>query len=367
MRLPPFTDLRKPKKIITAMSGGIDSATAVAILHASGVTTEGVTLILQPSRPGIESCGGDSTAASAGETAAHLGIPHSILDVSKEFSETVLSRCWNEYSTGKTPNPCPICNRYMKFDTLLEYADIKKADGVATGHYARISKSGPDYILKRGIDPEKDQSYFLFYLDRKNLSKIFFPLGELRKQDIKEIGRELGLPAAKRKESQDACFSIPEMEFAESLRSFFNAEAEGGIFIKPDGEVLGSHQGIHRYTIGQRKGTGISLGVPAYVSRIHYPAGNIEITTRQEDLFRDSFTAGECNWLADTKSPGEIRCLIQIRYRHKAVPGKIVIEDDLKTVRVKTDIPQRAVTPGQAAVFYDGETVLGGGWIQPYE
>jgi tRNA-specific 2-thiouridylase len=367
MRLPPFTDLRQPKKIITAMSGGIDSSAAGAILTSAGIKTEGVTLILQPSSPGIDPCGGDSAAESAAETAAHLGIPHSTLDVSQNFSKTVLARCWNDYSTGKTPNPCPLCNRFMKFDTLIEYAETKHADGVATGHYARISKSGPDYFLKRGIDPDKDQSYFLFYLNRKNLSKIFFPLGELRKEEIKEMGRELGIPAARRKESQDACFSIPGMEFGESLRSFFKAEPGKGNFVDPEGNVLGSHQGIHRYTIGQRKGTGISLGVPAYVSRIHYPSGNVEITTRQKELFRDTFTAGDCNWLTDMDHSGKIRCLIQIRYRHKAVPGTIEFDKNQKIVRVNTDTPQRAVTPGQAAVFYNGETVLGGGWIQSYE
>jgi tRNA-uridine 2-sulfurtransferase len=366
MTVPHLNDPRNPKKIITAMSGGIDSGTAAAIITASGIDTEGVTYLLQPSAPGVEVCGGLSAIESARETARFLGINHRTIDVSADFSEKVLSRCWQDYSTGKTPNPCPLCNRYIKFEKLTEYAQSEGADGVATGHYARIVKEKNDFSLYRGADTEKDQSYFLFYLNRAILKHLFFPLGSLRKDEVRNLAGRFSLPALKQKESQDACFNLPGMDFGESLRSFFGAPIREGDFVDPEGNILGRHQGIHRYTIGQRKGTGVSLGKPAYVSSIRYPDGAVVISTHREDLYRKSFKVSGCNWFINAAETDKIRCQVQIRYRHKPVTGWVELSSGTENAVITMDEPQRAVTPGQAAVFYDNSKVLGGGWIQTY-
>lgn len=355
------------KTALVAMSGGVDSSVAAALLLRNGFGVTGVTFRMDPclgqggdgSRSGSE---GEDEARTAAEK---LGIPHRVIDCRDEFERLVLKRSWLEYDAGRTPNPCAICNRDLKFGTLLREAANLGADCVATGHYARLVKGDGDRDVRllRGRDSGKDQSYFLFSLSREQLSRAIFPLGELTKAEVRRLAREFGLANAERKESQDACAVLNDEGLAETLRLRFGGRERLGRIVTCDGEEVGRHRGVHRFTVGQRKGIGVSLGRRAYVASIDSESSDVIVSADEESLLARGLVASGLNWLAkEPAAPSSFRCEAQIRYRHAAVGAGVELPGDGSAIAA-FDNPQRAVTPGQAVVFYSGDRVVGGGWI----
>jgi tRNA-specific 2-thiouridylase len=357
------------KRVVVAMSGGVDSSVAAALLLEQGFEAVGVTLRLHACQEAAEggSCCGTDAIAQAGAAAGHLGISHYVLDCCRDFEQTVLLRSWEEYSRGRTPNPCVICNEHIKFGKLLDYAGALRADKLATGHYARIGvrKNGESFLM-RGADARKDQSYFLFSISPQRLSKALFPVGGLTKDAVRSIARRMGLPNADREESQDACFAARGTSYPEGLRRRFNEVAKHGPFLDEEGRPVGMHEGIHRFTIGQRRGLGIALGSPAWVKSIDPESAAVSLTTREEALAARGLTATGVLWHALTPGFRRLRCSVQIRYNQAPVSATVE-PDGHATVRVWFDLPLRAVTPGQAVVFFSGDRVLGGGWIDRSE
>lgn len=353
-------------KLIAAMSGGVDSSVAAALCAEAGYEVHGVTLRLKPEIPGCSSygnCGGIDDESSAKQAADIIGIPHEVIDLRNDFTELVLKPCWLEYSHARTPNPCALCNRFVKFGKILEYAKEIGASGIITGHYVKkIMLPDGQTALERGDDPVKDQTYFLFSLTREELASSFFPLGAMTKTEVKAKAAAFGFHAAKKPESQDACFSNPGECFAETLRKFFNASAPGGNFIDKSGKILGRHNGIYNFTIGQRKGLGIALGKPAYVSRIDEATGDVTLCTDEAELLASEAIVNDVNFHVDGYEMREFDCLVQIRYRSAPVKAHVVPSGN-SSVKVVFESPRRAVTPGQAAVFYNERIMLGGGWL----
>lgn len=352
--------------VVVAMSGGVDSSVAAALLIDDGCRVIGVTLHMHSCQ--VETtespiCG-SASRTRAGEVAGLLGIPHYELDCRQQFLETVLRYGWTEYSRGRTPNPCIVCNEYIKFGFLLEFARSLGAARIATGHYVR-KEAGSDgrCYLRRGEDRGKDQSYFLFSLSLRQLEAAVFPLGTLTKSRVREKARSLGLPIADLEESQDACFSGQGEAFAENLRQRFHGSAQGGELVDGEGKVLGMHRGIHRFTIGQRRNLGIALGRKAWVMGIDPSMARVVVTHDEGDLFAEGLIATGVRWHLPVADCGPISCSVQVRYRSKAAPA-IVKPVGGDSVCVIFSEPVRAVTPGQAAVFYDGDRLLGGGWIE---
>ncbi len=352
------------KKIVAAMSGGVDSSVAAAVFKEKGYEVIGVTLRLRPDKiAGIsDGCASREDEEHAAKAAKLLGIEHRILDFSKEFTDEVLKPCWQEFAKGRTPNPCTLCNPAIKFGCLLNYAFQIGAEGMITGHYATITCTNGIYTLLRGSDPAKDQTYFLFGLTQKMLSRIHFPIGELTKTKVREYAKKIGLKNHNKQDSQDACFTFPGNSFQESLRKVLNGKLKPGNFVTPDGKKHGPHQGIHQYTIGQRKGLGIALGEPAYVSKIDPVSGNVTVTTSNDDLMSNRFEIISSNWQSGNPPQEPFKCNIQVRYRSRPVTGTVIPGPD-KTAVVELDVPLRAVTTGQAAVFFDENILIGGGYI----
>jgi tRNA-specific 2-thiouridylase len=345
------------ERIVVAMSGGVDSSVAAALLVREGVEVVGATLQLLPCEDRAldpSACCGLDGARSARAVADQLGIAHAVLDCRGEFEREVLRASWSEYARGRTPNPCILCNQHLKWGFLLRRLAGLGAERVATGHYAR---KGPGPCLLRGADRDKDQSYFLFSLSDEQLARTRFPLGGMTKAEVRALARELGLPTAERPESQDACYTISEDGFAESLRLRFDQALPEGAFVAPDGRALGHHDGVHRFTVGQRRGLGLSLGARAFVSEIRAGTGEVVVTTDERSLLARGLVV---RLARPTQAP---RFEVQIRSRNRPVSARLVRADD-SVAEIAFDGPQRAVTPGQAAVFYDGERVVGGGWIE---
>ncbi len=385
----PFRRLPEGSRVLLAFSGGVDSAVAAALCLEAGLRPLALNLRLLEEDAETEKASLEKvrTAADA------LGIELEILDLKKNFREKVMRVCWKEYAEGRTPNPCVLCNPVFKFGTLLESARERGCVGLVTGHYVRIVEEDPasssllgegrgggsassgGCLLRRGIQREKDQSYFLYRLSEEQLSFSYTPLGNMTKDEVRLIAARLGLPNAKAKESQDACFAPRREEeeengasLAESLRLLFKAEARKGNFVHArTGKILGTHRGIHAYTIGQRKGTGIALGKPAYIKKISPDDAVIEITENPEELFCRTLKLSSPHWLM----PGygaktQFRAEVQIRYRAAPSPATVFspsFQGNGDGYRVEFDSPQRAATPGQSAVFYSGDTVIGGGII----
>jgi tRNA-uridine 2-sulfurtransferase len=354
------------RRVVVAMSGGVDSSVAAASLLEDGFRVIGVTLRLHP--------GGDETAensvcGSAAQTRARavarvLGIPHYVVDCRQHFLDTVLHYGWVEYSRGRTPNPCVVCNEHIKFGFLLEVARSMEATQIATGHYVRKEAGGDGQLyLRRGVDRGKDQSYFLFSLSYRQLSAALFPLGAFTKTQVREKARSLGLQNADLEESQDACFSGDGEAFAESLRRRFQGSAQTGEFVDGNGRVLGRHPGIHRFTVGQRKSLGIALGRKAWVKEIDPASASVVVTLDESELFAEGLIATGVRWHHVISDFTPICCSVQVRYRNKTTPA-VVQPLGRESVRVTFIDPVRAVTPGQAVVFYDGDRLLGGGWIE---
>jgi len=338
------------------MSGGVDSSMAAALLLEQGYDVQGVSLRMWEGNAGPRVC---SDHRGAKEIAAQLGIAHTLIDLRGQFAETVVKPFAQDYLQGRTPNPCIACNRDFKFGTLLGWAGEHGAEFVATGHYARIARGdGGKCKLLRGADRSKDQSYFLFALSRDQLARTLFPLGGMQKNDVREMARRLGLMAAERPESQDICFGDYKALVASHARA---SELGAGDVVDRSGQMLGRHDGIHHVTIGQRRGLGISSTEPLYVVDIDAISRRIVVGNKQE-LSCAGLTARRVNWLDDNIN-AEFEAEVKIRYRAPAIPCTFrKITFDSCEVKFKESFP--AVTPGQAAVFYRGEEVLGGGWIE---
>jgi tRNA-specific 2-thiouridylase len=347
------------------MSGGVDSSVAAALMMEQGWEVVGATLRLHPCEerdPDRFCCGVDAEAASR-SVAERLGFEHHVISAGVPFEDWVLRPAWEAYARGETPSPCPLCNRDLKLGLLMDSAESLGASHVATGHYARRGGPAEAPTLLRGLDPNKDQSYFLFALSRQQLSRAVFPLGGLTKTRVRELAAQLCLVNAQRRSSQDACLLGPEGSFAETLRQRFGADARGGDLVGDDGRVLARHQGLHRFTIGQRRGLGVAMGRPAFVRGIDAEDATVHITTEPKRLLSVGLQAREPNWLVPEPAVGEpFRCAVQVRYRASPVGCDAVLDSD-GALRLRFDAPQRAVAAGQAAVLYRGERVLGGAWI----
>lgn len=350
------------QKIIAAISGGVDSAVATTELQKMGYDILGVTLRLLPRFPGEDEAFERSSTAVRTLT-EKLGIEHRFLDVRQNFMEEVLIPSWTELCNGKTPNPCALCNAALKFGKLLAYADEVGAAGIATGHYARIIHDNEGIAsLWRGLDPAKDQTYFLYKLTQSQLRRMVMPLGAYTKAEVRELARGFQLPNSEAPESQDACFTQPGETFAQTLEKLFESKGKPGWFIGPNGERIQKHEGLHCYTIGQRKGLRVALGVPAYISRIDSETGEVFLQTEERLLFAETLIAASPNWHSGHPPEFPLRCQVQVRYRSPAVPGTVLLLNN-GLLKVCFDTPQRALTPGQGAVFYDNERLLGGAVI----
>lgn len=347
------------------MSGGVDSSTAAALLVEQGYDVIGVTLKLwwhnstSFAQDHFKCCGAHA-AADVQSVCAQLGIPFELIDVAEAFRRDVIEYFAAEYRAGRTPNPCIVCNAKIKFGVLFEHADRLGAQYVATGHYARIERLNDRYLLKRGRDTQRDQSYFLFTLTQNQLARILFPLGDQAKTATRAAARARGLITAAKKESREICF-VPGADYAKFLRDEKLVEPQPGEIVDLRGRVLGKHAGIAFFTIGQRKGLRVAAGKPLYVVDLD-PVQNRVIVGEANALERVEFTVERCNWIAFDKPPDRFEAVVKIRYNHAGAPA-VVEPVNNATARVRLKVPQRAVTPGQAAVFYQGDVVLGGGWI----
>jgi tRNA-specific 2-thiouridylase len=339
-------------RVAIAMSGGVDSSVAAALLKQAGHEVVGVTMLLSAENGG---------AVGAREVADRLGIPHHVIDLREEFAHRVITPFCEEYTRGRTPNPCVVCNREIKFGLLREKATALGPDCFATGHYARIErdKATGDYCLKKGADTRKDQSYFLCQLTREQLAYAVFPVGGLTKPEVKRLAAELGLTAASRPESQEACF-IPGGDYAAFVNDFLKRPSLAGPILDEAGNVLGEHRGIASYTIGQRRGLGIATERPLYVNAIRPELNAIAAGTRKE-TFADELVAGDLNWIGPAPDR-PVKLKAKIRHRHPEAPAVVTPLGD-GTVYVKFIEPQIAITPGQTVAFYDEDNVIGGGTI----
>jgi tRNA-specific 2-thiouridylase len=331
----------------------VDSATAAALLVEAGHQVVGITMRLYDAAGTSASiggrCCGPRDVEDARRVAAHLGIPFYVADYSDDFRARVMDDFVSEYAAGRTPNPCVRCNQHIKFTPLLQRARALGATALATGHYARIVGGK----LLRARDPRKDQSYFLFNMPQPALAFVQFPLGEMTKEEVRAHARRLGLPNAEKPESQEICF-VPDGDYAAFVTR--QVAIEGGEIVDESGRALGRHDGIHHFTIGQRRGVGVAAKEPIYVLGVDALTRKVTVGSAAS-LDRKSITVEELSW----KPEQEMRALVQIRYRHDARPA--LLRPKVNHVEVEFDQPERAPAPGQAAVFYDGETVLGGGFI----
>lgn len=351
-------------KALIAMSGGVDSSVAAKFMKDAGYDCIGCTMKLYDNEDvGISrahTCCTLDDVEDARRVAEELGIPHHVFNFKDGFRENVIKRFVDAYEVGKTPNPCIDCNRYMKFDKLFERAKQLECDYIVTGHYARIEFDGEKYCLKKALDDTKDQSYVLYSLTQEQLKHVQFPLGSMKKTEARKLATESNFINAEKPDSQDICF-VPDGDYGAFLERETGKNYSTGDFIDKDGNKLGEHKGIVRYTIGQRKGLGISSDKRLYVTEIDTVNNTVRLSD-EEDLFKREFTVEDFNWISGVTPDREFTCKAKIRYRQKEQPATVYpLEDGM--LRIVFDEPQRAITPGQAAVLYDGDCVLGGGTI----
>lgn len=356
----------KAKKVIIAMSGGVDSSVAAHILKEQGHEVIGLFMRLGNVETGpscdrkTATCCSAEDARDAANVSSALNIPFYVINFEEEFNSIIEYFC-KEYMEGKTPNPCIVCNQKLKFGKFLKFADYLEADYVATGHYARIEKLNDRYILKKGVDAKKDQSYVLFSLDQTQLSRALFPLGNMTKDEVREKAREMNLKTKDKPESQDICF-VTGNSYSDLIAERTGIRIGNGLLKDTSGNTLGTHKGIHNFTIGQRKGLGMAFDGPRYVIDID-PAQNIITIGPADDLLKDTFTVNDVNWVTYERPEGKLFASVKIRYKNDESPA-VIYPLENNRVKVKFEKPQRAIAPGQAAVFYDGNIILGGGWIE---
>ena len=353
-------------RIVVAMSGGVDSSVAAGILAASGRDLIGVSLQTYDHAPnrGFGRCCSPDDFRDARRVAGKLGFPYYVFDEEESFARTVIDPFVEAYRAGRTPNPCVLCNTEVKFGSLLEKARSLGAGSVATGHYARIRREGGRSLLLRGRDPDKDQSYFLFGLDQDQLACAEFPVGELTKGEVRAEARRLGLPVADKPESQEICF-VEGTSYRDFVRDRAGDLGASGDIVTRDGTRVGAHDGLGGFTVGQRRGIGVSASEALYVIAIE-PASSRVIVGPDAALRSSGCLVAGVNWIPVDRTGEEWACEVRIRNRHHGTRAKVEALAGSRA-RVTFDEPQRAVAPGQAAVFYDGELVLGGGWIESAE
>ena len=361
--------------VIAAMSGGVDSAVAASLLLEQGYAVRGATLLLRPETKGGSgggsesvsggiptSCGSLGDIEDARAVAGRLGIPHDVFDFTGLFQEAVVDKFARVYASGGTPNPCIDCNRWLKFGALLERAAALGADAVATGHYARVEEDPRTgrMLLKKALDPAKDQSYVLYALTQKQLARVLFPLGSLHKAEVRAYAAAHGFENAEKPDSQDICF-VPDGDYVRFLEESLGLPNPPGAFLDTQGHPVGTHRGFLHYTVGQRKGLGVTFGEPRFVVSKDAAAGTVTLGKREE-LFTRTLLAEDVNLIALPELTGPLRVEAKTRYSQAAAPAVLEPSGD-SHIRLTFDSPQRAVTPGQAVVFYQDEVVVGGGTI----
>jgi tRNA-uridine 2-sulfurtransferase len=364
--------------IAVAMSGGVDSSTVAGLLVSQGHAVVGLTMQLWNQRrlPELASDGASGRCCSledvydARRVAEQLAIPYYVVNFESQFERHVVEPFVAEYLAGRTPIPCTLCNNFIKFDQFLEMADGVGAAQIATGHYARITRDPATgrHELRKAVDSTKDQTYFLFGLTQRQLARATFPLGEMSKTEVRALAREMGLAVAEKPESYEICF-VPNGDYAAFLDAYLRSKGAGptettrGEFVSTDGRTLGEHSGVHHFTVGQRRGLGLSGSEPLYV--IATDAATQRVTVGPNDrLFRATLVAKDVNWISWPGLDAPARAQVKIRHKHEAAGATLYPTGEADRVEVRFDEAPRAVTPGQGAVFYDGDLVLGGGWIE---
>jgi tRNA-uridine 2-sulfurtransferase len=358
--------LKKASRVVVGMSGGVDSSATAALLQEQGYDVIGITLKLWPQdcvSRAEDKCCGPQAVSDARAVCAKLGIPYYLIDEAADFQTHVIQYFADEYKAGRTPNPCVMCNQNLKFGRLLQRARQLGAEFIATGHFARVEAApdGSRTLLKRGRDLHKDQSYFLFSLRQDQLARAMFPLGEKTKSDTREVARHCHLKTAEKQESMEICF-VPDNDYGSFLRKAKLVGPHRGEIVNLEGQVLGHHEGIEFYTVGQRKGLGLSSPRPLYVIELDPARNRVIVGDDLAALERAEFVAERCNWIPFAAPTGEFEAMVKIRYNHSGTTATIVPLGDGRA-RVQLHTAQRAVTPGQAAVFYQKDLVVGGGWI----
>ena len=356
-------------RVVVAMSGGVDSSVVAGLMHEAGHEVIGLTMKLRDGTA-EEAAGGSGSCCSADDTqdartvCDTLGVPHYVVDYRDAFRKAVIEPFARAYLQGETPNPCVLCNDHLKFSALLGRARALGADALATGHYARVGRGADGRLtLHTASDASRDQSYFLFGLDQRALARVVFPLGDMPKAEVRAHARRMGLDVADKPDSEDICF-VPDGDYARVVEEVLEARGQAapgpGRIVDTQGQVLGEHGGVHHYTVGQRRGLGVARGERLYVLQVDAPTSTVTVGARAE-LASQGFTARDASWVDGDAPEAGARCLVRIRSRHRGVGCRVYADE--RALRVVFDAPEDAVTRGQAAVFYIGDRVLGGAWI----